>query len=43
LKDSKDIRKAFARFDQEDWEQVVKPLNDQLRDNQKLSKQEIKP
>jgi hypothetical protein len=30
------IRKAIrARFDQEDWEQVVKPLNDQLRENQK--------
>jgi hypothetical protein len=24
-----------ARYDQEDWEQVVKPLNDQLRENQK--------
>lgn len=32
------IRKAIrARFDQEDWEQVVKPLNDQLRENQKLA------
>jgi Tc toxin complex TcA C-terminal TcB-binding domain/ABC toxin N-terminal region/Neuraminidase-like domain/Putative peptidoglycan binding domain len=30
------IRKAIrARFDQEDWEQVVKPLNDELRENQK--------
>jgi hypothetical protein len=30
------IRKAIrARYDQEDWEQVVKPLNDQLRENQK--------
>lgn len=26
---------ARARFDQEDWEQVVKPLNDQLREDQK--------
>jgi len=26
-----------ARFDQEDWEQVVKPLNDQLREDQKLA------
>ena len=24
-----------ARYDQEDWEQIVKPLNDQLRENQK--------
>lgn len=24
-----------ARYDQEDWEQVVKPLNDQLREDQK--------
>jgi hypothetical protein len=33
---AEDIRKAIrARFDQEDWEQVVKPLNDQLRENQK--------
>jgi len=24
-----------ARYDQDDWEQVVKPLNDQLRENQK--------
>ena len=30
------IRAALrARYDQEDWEQVVKPLNDQLRENQK--------
>ena len=35
---AEDIRKAIrARFDQEDWEQVVKPLNDQLRENQKLA------
>ncbi len=26
-----------ARFDQEDWEQVVKPMNDQLREDQKLA------
>jgi len=26
-----------ARYDQEDWEQVVKPLNDQLREDQKLA------
>ncbi len=33
---AEDIRKAIrARFDQEDWEQVVKPLNDELRNNQK--------
>ena len=33
---AEDIRKAIrARFDQEDWEQVVKPLNDQLREHQK--------
>ncbi len=33
---AEDIRKAIrARFDQEDWEQVVKPLNDQLRNHQK--------
>jgi hypothetical protein len=24
-----------ARYDQEDWEKVIKPLNDQLRENQK--------
>ena len=30
------IRATFrARYDQEDWEKVVKPLNDQLRENQK--------
>ena len=35
---AEDIRKAIrARFDQEDWEKVVKPLNDQLRENQKLA------
>lgn len=33
---AEDIRKALrARFDEEDWEQVVKPLNDQLREHQK--------
>ncbi len=33
---AEDIRKAIrARFDQEDWEQVVKPLNDELRNHQK--------
>ncbi len=33
---AEDIRKAIrARFDQEDWEQVVKPLNDKLRNHQK--------
>jgi receptor-binding and translocation channel-forming TcA subunit of Tc toxin/ABC toxin-like protein/neuraminidase-like protein len=33
---AEDIRKAVrARFDQEDWEQVVRPLNNQLRENQK--------
>lgn len=33
---AEDIRKALrARYDQEDWEQVVKPLNDQLREDQK--------
>jgi hypothetical protein len=33
---AEDIRKATrARFDEDDWEQVVKPLNDQLRENQK--------
>ena len=33
---AEDIRKAIrARFDEEDWEQVVKPLNDQLREHQK--------
>jgi hypothetical protein len=35
---AEDIRKAIrARYDQEDWEQVVKPLNDQLREHQKLA------
>lgn len=35
---AEDIRKAIrARYDQEDWEKVVKPLNDQLRENQKLA------
>jgi Tc toxin complex TcA C-terminal TcB-binding domain/Neuraminidase-like domain/Salmonella virulence plasmid 28.1kDa A protein len=33
---AEDIRKAIrARFDQEDWEQVIRPLNNQLRENQK--------
>jgi hypothetical protein len=33
---AENIRKVIrARFDQDDWEQVVKPLNDQLRENQK--------
>ncbi len=33
---AEEIRKALrARYDQEDWEQVVKPLNDQLREDQK--------
>jgi len=33
---AEDIRNAIrARFDQDDWEQVVKPLNDQLREHQK--------
>jgi DNA-binding transcriptional MerR regulator len=33
---AEDIRKTLrARFDEEDWEQVVKPLNDQLREHQK--------
>jgi hypothetical protein len=33
---AEDIRKALrARFDEQDWEQVVKPLNDQLREHQK--------
>jgi Tc toxin complex TcA C-terminal TcB-binding domain/Neuraminidase-like domain len=33
---AEDIRKAIrARYNQEDWEQVVKPLNDQLREHQK--------
>lgn len=33
---AEDIRKAIrARYDQEDWEQVIKPLNDKLRENQK--------
>jgi hypothetical protein len=32
---AEDIRKAIhARFNEDDWEQVVKPLNDQLRQNQ---------
>jgi hypothetical protein len=35
---AEDIRNALrARYDQTDWEQVVKPLNDQLRENQKLA------
>ena len=35
---AEDIRKAIrARYDLEDWEQVVKPLNDQLREVQKLA------
>ena len=29
------IRAPCARYEQDDWEQVVKPLNDQLRENQK--------
>ena len=30
------IRKAIqARYKQDDWERVVKPLNDQLREHQK--------
>jgi hypothetical protein len=33
---TEDIRNAIrARFDQDDWEQVVKPLNDRLREHQK--------
>jgi hypothetical protein len=33
---AEDIRKAIrARYEQEDWEQVVKPLNDRLREHQK--------
>jgi hypothetical protein len=33
---AEDIRKAIrARYDQTDWEQVVKPLSDKLRENQK--------
>jgi hypothetical protein len=33
---AEDIRKALrSRFDAEDWEQVIKPLNDVLRENQK--------
>jgi hypothetical protein len=33
---AEDIRKTLrARYNQEDWEQVVKPLNDQLREDQK--------
>ena len=33
---AQDIQKAVrARYLQEDWEQVVRPLNDQLRNNQK--------
>ena len=32
------IRKVLrARYNQDDWEQAVKPLNDQLRENQKLA------
>jgi len=32
------VRAALrARYDQEDWEKVVKPLNDELRENQKLA------
>lgn len=35
---TEDIRALLrARFDQEDWERVVKPLNDQLREDQKLA------
>ncbi len=35
---AEDIRKAIrARYDQEDWEKVVKPLNDELREHQKLA------
>ena len=33
---AEDIRNAArSRYDQEDWEKVVKPLNDQLREDQK--------
>ncbi|MBV8883138.1 MAG: hypothetical protein JO235_03955 [Chroococcidiopsidaceae cyanobacterium CP_BM_RX_35] len=33
---AEDIRKAIrARYTEDDWEQVVKPLNDQLREHQK--------
>jgi Tc toxin complex TcA C-terminal TcB-binding domain/Neuraminidase-like domain/Salmonella virulence plasmid 28.1kDa A protein len=33
-----DIRNAIrARFSQEDWERVIKPLNDKLREHQKLA------
>src|SRR4030095_4686168 len=33
---AEDIRKALrARYDEDVWEQVVKPLNDQLREHQK--------
>ena len=33
---AEDIRKAIrARYDEDVWEQVVKPLNDQLREHQK--------
>ncbi|MDB5616720.1 neuraminidase-like domain-containing protein [Tardiphaga sp.] len=33
---AEDIRKALrSRFDAEDWEQVIKPLNDTQRENQK--------
>jgi hypothetical protein len=33
---AEDIRATFrSRYELEDWEQVVKPLNDQLRENQK--------
>lgn len=35
---AEDIRKAIrARFEEDVWEQVVKPLNDQLREHQKLA------
>src|SRR5262249_47781527 len=35
---AEDIRQAVrARFDQTDWEQAAKPLNDQLREHQKLA------
>jgi hypothetical protein len=35
---AEDIRSAArARFDESDWEQVIKPLNDQLREHQKLA------
>lgn len=33
---AQDIQKSLrSRYDQEDWEKVVKPLNDQLREHQK--------